>query len=224
MKKIFSVLVFLMATHFSIAQDQIIDHRDFSQAQVFYEKGKSFFDFAAYDSAAIYFSKAIALNPNNSDYFFGRASSFNNLGDLEKAAKDIAIAIEMEPDQPDYHYFGANIFFKTKKYQAAAENYTRAISNQGNNDVNINLVNCYYNRGVSYLVMDVYNKAAEDFSMVIKLNNSFAQAYHNRGVALRNSGLLEEACQDFKKAKVMGILKSQEYIEKYCMFGAKAEK
>lgn len=200
------------------AQEVTIDQADYNIATELYEKAKEHFDFAEYDSAALFFSQAISLNPNNSDYFFGRATSYNNLGQLDKAAKDIATAIQMEPDQADYHYFGANIFFKAKRYKEAVDNYSKAIVNQGNDDIHINLMNCYYNRGVGYLMLKNYEMAADDFTRVIEINNSFAQAFHNRGITLRNLGRMEAACADFEQAKTLGIEQSQQYINRYCKF------
>lgn len=198
------------------AQEITISEMDYLQAQTDYNKATRYFDYGNYDSAVVSFSKAIAINPNNSDYFFGRATSYNNLGLLAKAAEDMAVAIEMEPDQPDYHYFGANIFFKAKNYKAAVANYTKAIDNQGNNQVSINLTNCFYNRGVSFLMLKNYDKAVQDFTRVITLNSSFAQAYHNRGIALRNLSRREAACADFEQARTLGIEQSQQYLDRYC--------
>lgn len=124
--------------------------------------------------------------------------------------------MQMEPDQPDYHYFAANMYFKLKNYAAAIENYTSALSLQGNDDVHINIGNGYYKWGVSYLMMKEHEKAATDFSKVIAFNESFAQAYHNRGVAYKNVGRMEKACSDFRKALELGNSGSSRYLNRHC--------
>ncbi len=148
-------LIFFVTSQFVFGQEQdiIIDQQKFEQAVSYYNEAVELYGFGKSEAALKLFTQAIELNPNNSDYFFGRASCYYDMRLYSKAASDIEQAIEMEPDQCDYHYYAGNIYFHQEDYLNAIRNYTKAIESDANPDIQLDMVNIYFNRGVSFLNM-----------------------------------------------------------------------
>jgi tetratricopeptide (TPR) repeat protein len=76
----------------------------------------------------------------------------------------------------------------------AIEDYNKAIQ------LNPNLAEAYYNRGVAYDDKGQYNEAIKDFDEAIRINPNLVEAYCNRGVAYYAKGQYNEAIKDFDEA------------------------
>ena len=216
-KAIIICLIFftLLQPAFGQEHDLIIDEQDFEQAVGYYNEAVELFAFGESEGALKLFTQAIQLNPNNSDYFFGRASCYYDLGHYPKAANDIEQAIEMEPDQSDYHYYAGNIYFHQENYLRAIRNYTQSIEAESNPDIQLDLQNIYFNRGVSYLNEQEYDKAEADFRSVLNEDPENIEATHNLAVSLLKQQK-QNACETFRKAKTLGSENSQQYLNRYC--------
>lgn len=62
------------------------------------------------------------------------------------------------------------------------------------------LIFAYNNRGIAYYNLGKYEKAINDYSMVIESNPQYAKAYNNRGRAYYSLGNYEEAIKDYSMA------------------------
>lgn len=77
-------------------------------------------------------------------------------------------------------------------------------------------MNGYFYRGVLNGELKDYQKAIDDFTKVIELKPDFASAYTYRGLYEYARGKKDNACSDFNKAKELGELRTQSYIDAYC--------
>ena len=67
-------------------------------------------------------------------------------------------------------------------------------------ELNPNLYQAYYNRGLAYSVLRQYERAIQDYSKAIELNPNYFNAYNNRGNDYSNLKQYEKAIQDYSKA------------------------
>lgn len=219
MKFVFIIgIQFLSLFSFAFGQstDVIINEGDYNTANIFYENAKAAYEMENYAGAANWFTKAIELNPNNSDYFFGRAVSQVERNKLDLAIRDIEMAMSLEKDQPDYHFQAGSIYFKAEKYKEAASHYGLSVQHQGNNDVFINIKKALFNRGVCYLMDHDYARAIRDFDEVIADDTENGDAYYNRGVALLKLNKMQSACKDFQTALELEVHKASVHIKTTC--------
>jgi tetratricopeptide (TPR) repeat protein len=219
MKFIFIIgihILSLSSVVFGQGENTIIDEDDYNNANIFYENAKAAYEMENYAGAANWFTKAIELNPNNSDYFFGRAVSQVERNKLDLAIMDIELAMSLEKDQPDYHFQAGSIYFKAEKYVEGAKHYGLSAQHQGNNDVYINIQKALFNRGVCYLMYQDYAAALRDFDVVIKDDKENGDAYYNRGVAYLKLSKTQEACKDFEAALSLDIHKASNHIKTTC--------
>ena len=98
---------------------------------------------------------------------------------------------------------------KQGEYDKAIVHYTEAIN------LNSELAEAYYNRGVAYAKKGEFDLAIQDFNKAIDLNPEYAKAYYNRGVAYAKKGEFDLAIQDYTKA----IDLNPEDADAYCNRG-----
>jgi tetratricopeptide (TPR) repeat protein len=81
-----------------------------------------------------------------------------------------------------------------KQYERAIADYDKAIALEPEDAV------AYYNRGVSYLVLEQYERAIEDYDKAIELKPDYADAYNNRGLSYSLIKETQRALFDYDKA------------------------
>ena len=102
-----------------------------------------------------------------------------------------------------------NLTEKQGEYDKVIVHYTEAIN------LNSELAEAYYNRGVAYAKKGKFDLAIQDFNKAIDLNPEYAKACYNRGVAYAKKGEFDLAIQDYTKA----IDLNPEDAEAYCNRG-----
>jgi tetratricopeptide (TPR) repeat protein len=107
-------------------------------------------------------------------------------------------------------YADAQRYFRHGQYEAAAAEWTRIIA-PGPADTGgetIDPAAVYFNRGLTYKKLLKWKEAADDFSMVVGLNPSDADAYYQRGGCYMMLGLTDKGNAD--------VLKACELKDGYC--------
>lgn len=74
-------------------------------AKVHFDKGMQFKESGDYTSSSESLSKAIEIDPLNSDYYFERSLNLANGGEFEKAITDMSYSIALLPSNPRGYYF-----------------------------------------------------------------------------------------------------------------------
>ena len=76
--------------------------------------------------------------------------------------------------------------------------------------------NSYYNRGVCFLRLNMFQDAINDFDKAIKLDPKNGECFTNRAVAKFNLNFHDEGCKDLKKALELGATQAKSLQDKYC--------
>ena len=101
-------------------------------------------------------------------------------------------------------------YFKRGKYELALEGFTRVIELgfEGDEKTSSNILAVYFQRGICYKRLHNWEKALDDFSLVIGFSPTDAQAYYERAGCYKMIG-------DEKNAK-LDHYKACELDDKYC--------
>ena len=73
----------------------------------------------------------------------------------------------------------------------------------------------YYNRGNFYAQRSDYQRAIDDYTRAIALEENIAEAWYNRGLAKIFSKKTEDGISDLSKAGELGIYQAYSVIKKY---------
>lgn len=93
----------------------------------------------------------------------------------------------------EYHNL-ANDYYKIGEFEKSVEHYNKAL------ELNPDLLETYFNRGLAYTRLMQYDKALEDLTKVIELNPHLAEAYYTRGLVYEYKQDYPRAVQDYDKA------------------------
>ena len=190
-----------------------------------------------YDSAILYFSRAIQMNPLQAGYFFQRGRAYLENGQFLKAEEDFTQTLFL-----DSNYQKARISMKHIKAYRSVDHYTRVISIEENDSL-------YLHRGKAYLELGRYEKAYGDFEQARVLNPEnkeslyyigyiknhhmklpreaikyfnralvidpgYVNAYRERAAAFLNMGAKDRAMQDIAQLKLLGVMVDDAFQEK----------
>jgi hypothetical protein len=90
-------------------------------------------------------------------------------------------------------YNNGNSYYRQKKYDAAVNEYSKAI------ELDSSKVIAYSNRGAAYSAMGDYPKALADHSKAVALDPSYALGYYNRAMVYKGMDRREEAMADLQR-------------------------
>ena len=93
----------------------------------------------------------------------------------------------------EYHNL-ANDYYKINEFEKSVEHYNKAL------ELNPDLLETYFNRGLAYTRLQQYDKALEDLTKVIELNPHLAEAFYTRGLVYEYKQDYGRAIQDYDKA------------------------
>jgi len=106
-------------------------------------------------------TKIIELDPNDNMAYYNRGSIFSNMGMYEKALQDLNRTIELMPDYASAYNNRGLVREKMEHYQEALEDFNKAIELE-ESPIAI------YNRGNTYFEIGEYDKALEDYNLVMQ--------------------------------------------------------
>jgi tetratricopeptide (TPR) repeat protein len=145
------------------------------------------------EAALADYSKALDLDPYDSDCWIKRGVVYYDLGQRDKAVADYSRAIELDPKQPFAWNNRANAYLELGRPDKAVADYSRAI------ELDPTFVIAWHARGDVYRKLGQADKAVADDSRVIELAPDHADAWNNRGTAYLALGQPGKAVADFSK-------------------------
>lgn len=176
----------------------------------------------------LFYSKAIALNPNYAVAYNKRGNAYYKTKEYDFALKDYSKAIDIRPDYADAYNNRAELYFHNKDYDKSLRDLDKLIEldpkhyhpyyNRGriyyikydNDQALINFdeaikinnahTNSYFRRGNVYFRKKNYDAAINDYTKSIALKPKFTTAYYNRGFAYYLKGDYDKALVDYDKA------------------------
>lgn len=166
-------------------------------ANYYLARGKLYADEnSEFEKAIADFTKAIALDVTQAEYYFQRAEAYSNselVDKLELALADYNIAIEVGEDDGRYYSSRANVYVEMKNFDAAMKDYNKAIELD-------NTAFNYYYRANAFVIMKKFDLALKDFSKAIELYPKGDLMWHSRGSFYLEQKQYEKALSDFNKA------------------------
>src|SRR5260221_13184588 len=176
----------------------------------FFLRGEKRKDVKDYHGAIAEYTRAIEINPNNSDAYrsyLGRGDCKFSLDDFQGAIVDYTKAIEILPEdhifQDLIHLSRGLSKYNLRDYRGAIADYTKAIGSRAE-------ALAYYRRGEAEFDLHEYKESIADLTKAIKVDNTgtfsnFAHLYFKRGLAKLNLGRNLSACLDLSKSGDLGF-------------------
>jgi tetratricopeptide (TPR) repeat protein len=149
---------------------------------------------AKYEEAIQDFTKALEIDPNDTDILSNRGITFvNGLEQFDEGIKDFSRMIELNPKLTGAYNGRAYTYRRMDKNQEAVEDYKKIIELDPKETWN------YQQLAGTYDAMKNFEMSANTYSELIKMKPT-AQFFNGRGWALSNAGKFKEAMPDFDKA------------------------
>jgi len=161
-----------------------------------------------YEEALDYFSAAMAMDPNYSEYYNERASLHLRLGRLDQAEADYLQAIELSPPYFEVFTNLGQCYRKMGKPDEAIIAYTRALDLEAGQQLAL------LGRANVYELKGNLNAAIDDYSTVLIQDSSQWQALANRGALYYESQKFEDALADFNAAIELRIDEPDLYLNR----------
>ncbi len=155
----------------------------------FYEKGIDLHDNGATVEAVAHYSEALRMDESNQKALYNRGLANFQLEKYNKAIIDFTKLIEFAPEDKDAYEQRGRLFFLIGDYPSAVLDYTKALSFGADNLL-------FVNRAMSYLEMQKFETALQDFSMAAQINPNDSEVYNGMADA-------EFALNNFKEAIVL---------------------
>ncbi|SNZ07829.1 Tetratricopeptide repeat-containing protein [Persephonella hydrogeniphila] len=211
--------------------DEIIETAigDFTQAielkpdywEAYFERGKVFLYFGRFEEAEEDFKKVIQLNPSFKDVYSYLAQIEIQRGNDQKAMEYLN-EVSSGGDYKYYYNLG-KIFLNAKNYDAAIENFTKALED------NKYLVDGYYLRSKAYEAIGKYKEALEDLKKAATLTpeekkffTDMAKVYFKKAMKAADEGDIRKSADLFVEGlKINYNLKIEPEYEKILEEAAK---
>lgn len=166
-------------------------------AKQYVKDAQAAYDNQDFEAALEQLKLAIALQPDNFDYYVGQASCYQELGDLDSALRAMEQAIQLAPEFAQLYNIRGQCHAEKLDYDAATNDFIKAIR------LDPQAANYYLEEIVntSYYHPKQYVKILEpiDFAIEQQLQND-CKIYILRGRVHLYYGALNEALEDFRKA------------------------
>lgn len=197
---------------------------NYSNADLYYQRGLAYYQIGDYEKAIADYSQVIKLNINDAKAYHKRGVALSQMGAYEAAINDYTQSILINPDVAITYKNRAEARSFLGDNQGAVEDYTQAIKinpqyadvsknpniaryiakNQPgfNQTIPINSqdANAYKNRGNVRADIGDYQGAIADYTQAIQINPHLADVYYNRGNVRCDVGDEEGAIADYTQA------------------------
>jgi tetratricopeptide (TPR) repeat protein len=153
-----------------------------------------------WDSAQVYFSMAIQLNPLDFESFYDRGICNAEKKDFVAALKDIEHAMQLDSNERYVGYNNIAYFIKLeeKDYEGAIKYFDKAII------LKPSFAYSYSNRGFAKMKLGDIKGAYKDIKTSIEMDNKNSYAYKNLALVNIEDGKKTDACYNLKKALELG--------------------
>lgn len=119
-------------------------------------------------------NEALKIDKNIAKAYFIKGFAYKETADTPKAISSFQTAVELQSDYYDAYIQLGNIE-AARKHKIALQYYNSAIQLQPNN------TEALYNRGLLFQNMGMFEKADEDYFLILKIDNTYSNAHYNLG-------------------------------------------
>lgn len=159
-----------------------------------YNIGQVYEAMKRFSDAAEYYTAAMEMDPNYSEYYNDRGNIYLKNGELEKARLDYLKAIELSPP---YHEVWANLgqcYRRMGQHADAVGAYTRSL------DLEPDQALGWIGRAQSLEALDRGSEAIRDYNKVLELDPDLWDVHASRAVLHYEAGDLQASVEDLQAA------------------------
>lgn len=163
-------------------------------------------------AALKYFDQALELENDLTKAYFDRALLHKKSGNPAAAIEDYDKVLALRGDAYLEAYINRGLARKTLgDYAGALADLNKAIEEFPQR------ATLYNHRGNLHLLFGYHNRALEDYTQAIQLDNNYAEAYYNRG--LTHFVVYDEVsgCFDLEKSETLGYERAGEKRKYFCV-------
>jgi len=167
------------------------EQKKYSEAQIWYRKGKKEYNEREHEKAILSMTNAIELNPIYTLAYIFRARAKWKISDFKGQLEDANKALEINPNSSQALKTRGNAYYELKQYNNALIDFNNALV------ITPNDYTTTFNRANVYSKINEQNKSKIDFQKTLNLLNEFLKSNPNEaeGFALRGD------CHHFLKNK-----------------------
>jgi len=147
-----------------------------------------------YEDAIAYFTQAMAMDPNYSEYYNDRGTVYFKMGHLDEARRDYERAIDLSPPYAEVWTNLGQCYRQMEQMDAAIEAYTRAL------DLDPRLPLALVGRAESLAALDYPDQALADYDRALALEPDQPVLLAGRAIIRFDCGRIEEAAADLDRA------------------------
>lgn len=150
------------------------------------------------------------IQPWEIQWKYKAALAYNKAMLFKESIKELEFYTRFDTLFADAYYYMGNSYFNLNNKQKAIENYSKSIQLYAGN------ADCYYERAVCHYDLNEFNKAFFDLCMALDLKPTDGRYYYQRGLVNFALNKSIASCRDFERAKQLGYIKAEDYIQRYC--------
>lgn len=139
--------------------------------RVYLYKGWHMSNTGEYDSAVVYLKRAVELNPNYAPAHNLLGYAYLRTKKFDMAGKEFLENIRIANEKPNPYDSYGEFLFGLGRYEESQQNYRKAI------ELDNSWAMSSYNLGDSYLFMNNYSQAREEYNKFIQRAQSFNEKY-----------------------------------------------
>lgn len=167
---------------------------DPNNAEVYYNRGLTYKKMEEYDSSIIDFREAISIDSNHVKALTDLGLRYYESGDYEESEKYYKLALEINDKYAPLLVNLGILYAYREDYETAIFFYSKATAKS--NDPRI-----YHNRGNSYVGLEKYKLAIDDYDKALELNPDYSSALEKRSLAYMSDENYEDALRDLQQLR-----------------------
>ena len=162
-----------------------------------------------YDTAIIYYSRALKINPMDAMIHYNMGNVFYSKGEFDTAIGAYDKSIETNPNYFFAHRNKAQALKVRGKTDAAVASYNSALACRPEDAVH------YFDIGNGFRDLGDVDAAINSYKQALQINPDYAEVYNNMGIALKSAGHLDAALDSYKQAVTI----KPDYVEAHYNIG-----
>jgi tetratricopeptide (TPR) repeat protein len=175
------------------------------------------YDFTGnYTEAINYFTDAMAIDPNYSEYYNSRGNLYFKMGQKENALSDYLKAIELSAPYPEVWANVGQCYRHLGEFEKAVDAYSHAL------DLQPNQLSVLVARAQVLEMLGELNKSLADYSAALKIDSNQPFVLANRAVIYYEAGCYQDALNDLNQAIVLSPETADLYQNRAIAFTALA--
>ena len=148
-------------------------------AEAYYNRGTAYGKKNEHDRAIQDFNRAIELKSDDAEVYNNRANAYYNKGEFDLAIENYNIAIKLKPDYTEA-LDNRRVAYRAKRMVYYERNKSRFGIDYGEAvRQNPDDPNAYYNRGVAFLHLKLWDKARSDLITAKDMGADIVASFHN---------------------------------------------